>query len=78
MGHGITGPHTEPFFPLYHFPLIHSETFTSAINAGTSTRGPITVAKATGEAIPKTATATAIASSKLLEAAVNDIDVDFG
>ena len=38
---------------------------------GTSTRGPITAAKACAEPSPNTATATAIASSKLLEAAVN-------
>src|SRR3989344_2262889 len=39
--------------------------------SGVSTNGPITVAKATGEAKPKVAIATAIASSKLLLAAVN-------
>ena len=37
---------------------------------GTSIRGPITAAKAAPELIPKTATATAMASSKLLLAAV--------
>ena len=45
-------------------------TFTSAIRTGTSTSGPITAVKATPDSIPKTATATAIASSKLLPAAV--------
>jgi len=45
---------------------------TKAINAGTSTSGPITAAKATPELRPKTATATAMASSKLLLAAVNE------
>ena len=38
---------------------------------GTSTSGPITAANAAPELIPKTATATAMASSKLLLAAVN-------
>ena len=46
-------------------------TLTSAIITGTSMRGPITAAKATAEPMPKTAIATAIASSKLLLAAVN-------
>lgn len=41
-------------------------TFTSKIITGTSTRGPITAANAAPELIPKTETATAIASSKLL------------
>ena len=35
------------------FFLSHSETVTKAINTGTSTSGPITVVKATGEANPK-------------------------
>ncbi len=39
---------------------------------GTSTSGPMTAAKATPESMPYTATATAMASSKLLLAAVND------
>ena len=38
---------------------------------GTSTKGPMTAANATPELMPNTETATAIASSKLLEAAVN-------
>lgn len=42
---------------------------------GTSTKGPITVAKATGEARPNVAMATAIASSKLLPAAVKAMAV---
>jgi hypothetical protein len=40
-------------------------TFTIAIKTGTSTSGPITVAKATDDPSPKAAMATAIASSKL-------------
>ena len=42
------------------------------MRTGTSTRGPITAAKAAPELMPKTATATAMASSKLLEAAVKE------
>ena len=38
---------------------------------GTSTSGPMTAANAAPELMPNTDTATAIASSKLLEAAVN-------
>ena len=56
----------------YHFRLIQSATLTRLISTGTSTSGPITVANATCEPIPKTATATAMASSKLLDAAVNE------
>ena len=56
----------------YHLRLSQSATFTRPISTGTSTSGPITVANATCEPIPKTATATAIASSKLFEAAVNE------
>src|SRR4030042_3220118 len=41
-------------------------TFTNPIITGTSTRGPITAANASPDAIPNTDTATAIASSKLL------------
>ncbi len=48
------------------------ETCTKPINTGTSTSGPMTAANAAPELIPKTAIATAIASSKLLLAAVND------
>src|SRR3546814_3342958 len=43
---------------------------TRRMRTGTSTRGPMTAAKATGEARPKAAIATAIASSKLLPEAV--------
>ena len=57
------------------FFLSHSETVTKAINTGTSTSGPITVVKATGEANPKVAIATASANSKLLPAAVKEIAV---
>ena len=56
-----------------YFFLNHSETVTSEINTGTSTKGPITVVNATGEAKPKVAIATAKASSKLLPAAVKEI-----
>ena len=49
-------------------------TFTKPISAGTSTKGPITPAKACPLLIPKTPIATAIASSKLLPAAVKAID----
>ena len=53
-----------------YLPLIQIATFTRPIRTGTSTRGPITAANATPESIPKTATATAMASSKLFDAAV--------
>src|SRR3546814_8777142 len=45
-------------------------TLTSRMRTGTSTSGPITAAKATGEARPKSAMATAIEGSNLLPAAV--------
>ena len=54
------------------------ETFTRPMSAGTSMSGPITAAKAAPEFTPNTATATAIASSKLLLAAVNDNVAVFG
>ena len=47
-------------------------TLTRAIRTGTSTKGPITAAKASPLLIPNTATATAIANSKLLLAAVKE------
>ena len=47
-------------------------TSTSPIITGTSIKGPITAANAAPLSIPNVATATAIANSKLLEAAVND------
>ena len=53
-------------------------TWTSAINTGTSTNGPMTAAKAAPLLIPKTAMATAIASSKLLLAAVKESDAVTG
>ncbi len=53
-----------------YFLLNQKATFTRLINTGTSTSGPTTAAKAWPESIPKIATATAIASSKLFEAAV--------
>ncbi len=43
------------------------------MSAGTSTKGPITPAKACPEFNPNTAIATAIANSKLLPAAVNEM-----
>ena len=49
-----------------------SAKFTSAIMTGTSTSGPITAANAAPELMPNTDTATAMANSKLFEAAVND------
>jgi hypothetical protein len=41
------------------------------MSTGTSTSGPMTVANATSDAMPKIAIATAMASSKLLPDAVN-------
>ena len=52
--------------------LNHSATVTNPIMIGTSTKGPITAAKAAPELIPNTAIATAIANSKLLLDAVKD------
>ena len=49
-----------------------------ADHIGTSTNGQITAAKAAPEFIPKTATVTAMASSKLLLAAVKARVVVFG
>ena len=51
---------------------IHRATLTRPISTGTSTSGPMTAAKASPEPMPKTATLTAMASSKLLLAAVNE------
>ncbi len=56
----------------------HSDTFTRPISTGTSTSGPITAAKAAPWWMPKVATATAMASSKLFEAAVNESVADCG
>src|SRR4030042_6315628 len=53
-----------------YFLLNHKATLTRLIKTGTSIRGPMTAAKAWPESIPKTATATAMASSKLFDAAV--------
>ena len=53
-----------------YFLLNQRATFTMLISTGTSTSGPITAANACPESRPKTATATAIANSKLLDAAV--------
>lgn len=55
-----------------YFFLKYIATFTRPIITGTSTNGPITAVNASPEFIPKTAIATAIASSKLLLAAVNE------
>ena len=57
---------------LYNFFRNQNATLTKIIKAGTSTNGPITPAKACPELIPKTPIETAIASSKLLPAAVNE------
>lgn len=46
--------------------LNHSETLTKAIKTGTSTNRPMTIVKATGEANPKVAIATAKANSKII------------
>ena len=48
----------------------HSATLTRPMSTGTSTSGPITLANAWPELRPKTAMLTAMASSKLLLAAV--------
>jgi len=53
-----------------YFCLNLKATDTRPISTGTSTNGPITAAKAWPESMPNTETATAIASSKLFEAAV--------
>lgn len=47
------------------------DTYTRATSTGTSIRGPTTPARAWPEAAPQVAIATAMASSKLLPAAVN-------
>jgi len=52
--------------------LNRSATLTRLISTGTSTSGPITAAKAAPWLIPKTPTATAMANSKLLLAAVKE------
>src|SRR5690349_22848025 len=53
-------------------PRSRSATLTRPISTGTSTSGPITAAKAAPWEMPKVATATAMASSKLLDAAVKE------
>ncbi len=58
-------------------PLSQNATLTSPIITGTSISGPMTAANASPELRPNTATATAIASSKLLLAAVNDSEALF-
>ena len=55
-----------------YFRRVLRATSTNPIITGTSISGPITAAKAAPLSIPKVATATAIASSKLFDAAVND------
>jgi N-acetylglutamate synthase/N-acetylornithine aminotransferase len=47
------------------------------INTGTSTRCPITVTNAARHAMPKITIASAIVSSKLLDTAVNESEVEF-
>ncbi len=56
----------------YILSLKNNDRLTSKIMVGTSMRGPMTAAKAWLEPTPKTATATAMASSKLLLAEVKD------
>ena len=58
--------------PPNHFRLIQSATLTREIRTGTSTSGPITAANAAPLLIPKVAMATAMASSKLFDAAVKE------
>src|SRR4030042_1808553 len=65
-------PARDPFSSGKYFLLILNATLTRLISTGTSTSGPITAANAAPWLIPKTPTATAIASSKLLLAAVNE------
>ena len=60
-----------------YLPLTQSATFTRPINTGTSINRPITPTKACVELIPKTDIATAIASSKLFDAAVKLNDTDY-
>ena len=62
--HRLRGDHKASYFFLNQ-----KATFTRAINAGTSTNGPITPAKAWPLLMPNTPMATAMASSKLLPAA---------
>ena len=59
-----------------YFFFIHRDTFTKLIKTGTSTSGPITPTKAWIEFMPNIAIATAIASSKLFDAAVKLSDTD--
>ena len=51
--------------------------FTSETSTGTSTRGPTTAENASPDARPKVATATAMASSMLLPAAVKAMEVQY-
>jgi len=66
-----------PVFILHlkYFFLNERATLTSNTSTGTSTSGPMTVANACWELMPNIATATAIASSKSLLAAVNETAV---
>ena len=57
---------------LNHFFLNQNAACTSEIRIGTSTKGPMTVAKEAPCVIPKVAMDTAIANSKLFDAAVKD------
>ena len=56
--------------------MILRATFTNAISTGTSTRGPITAAKASPEFIPNTATATAIANSQLFNSGSIELPIN--
>ncbi len=70
-GISVTGDHYLTS-EIKYFRLKVNATLTSPIITGTSTNGPITAVNASPEFIPKTAIATAIASSKLLLAAVKE------
>lgn len=65
-----TGPFPSTQSFQFHLPPIHFTTYTNPSNTGTSINGPTVDAKAWSLSGPKVATATAIASSKLLLAAV--------
>ena len=62
----------------YHAAFKRKEAFTSNINAGTSTRGPMTAANASPDASPTVAAATAMVSSKLFPVAVKATDAMLG
>jgi len=67
----------SPDAPKYRFPA-QRDTYTSVTSAGTSISGPTTPASAWPELMPNVPIATAIASSKLLPAAVKARVAVFG